>query len=89
MNDKNKLKKKLKTIQKAFEAYSKRRIVVDEIPDDWFSREDYQIANDISEAHAVRHIKVLVTSGKVEKKSFHKTNISGNYRLIPHYRLKD
>jgi len=88
MNEKNKLKKKLKIIQKAFETYSQNKTPVDDIPDEWFCRKDYQVAKNISECHAVRQINFLVRTNKVEKKSFHKLTDSGVCRLIPHYRLK-
>jgi hypothetical protein len=61
---------------------------VEDIPEDWFSRQDYQIENNISEAHAIRHISFLLRTNKIEKKSFHKMTDSGFCRLIPHYRLK-
>lgn len=89
MKDKNNLKKKLKVIQKAFEAYSKNKPIVEEIPPDWFCRKDWQIANKVSECHAVRQINSLIRSNKVDKKSFHKITEAGCCRLIPHYRLKD
>lgn len=88
MNEKNKLKKKLKIIQKAFEAYSQNRVAVEEIPDEWFCRKEWQIANKISECHAVRQINFLLRTNKVERKSFHKVTDTGICRLIPHYRLK-
>jgi hypothetical protein len=87
MNDKKKSKLKLQSIQKAFEAYSKNHAIEDVIPDEWFSREDYQNAHGISEAHSLRQIQSLIRVGKIEKKIFSKKCSSGICRKVPHYKI--
>jgi Fic family protein len=87
MNDKKKLKTKLQSIQKAFEAYAQNKAIEDVIPDEWFSREEYQNAHGISEAHSLRQIQSLLKVGKAEKKTFSKKCSDGVCRKVPHYRI--
>lgn len=87
MNEKKKSRTKLQSIQKAFEAYSQNKAIEDTIPDEWFSREDYQSQYGISEAHALRQIQSLIRAGKIEKKVFSRKGFSGVCRKVPHYKI--
>lgn len=79
------MNKKLKLIAEAIEQYTKDRTVIDNVPDDWWSTEDYMKANNLSRSSANRHVGTLFKKGIVERRNF---RIRSGLRVypVPHFR---
>lgn len=88
MKPKRKLTNKvLSEIERAFIQY-KGREVKETAPDGWFTKRDYALARNVSQATAERHIKALANLDKIDICSYSHKRLDGHYISIPHYRLK-
>jgi hypothetical protein len=79
------MNKKLKLIAEAIQQYTQDRSIIDTVPDDWWSAEDYMKANGLSRSSANRHIGALFKKNIIEKKNF---RIRSGLRIypVPHFR---
>jgi hypothetical protein len=78
------ISKKLKDIANALQMHRKHRDV-DEVPEGWWTMNEYMDANNVSQSTATRHLNALKRNNKVEGKSFVIKTFSKTYP-VPHYR---
>lgn len=79
------MNKKLRDIAQAIQEYTKNKVILDEVPEEWWTAEDYMRANNISKSTAHRHINALYRKGTIERRNF---KIRSGLRIypVPHFR---
>ena len=79
------ISKKLKLIAEAIQQYTSDKSVVENVPEEWWSTEDYMKANNLSRSSANRHVSNLFRKGIIEKRNF---RIRSGLRVypVPHFK---
>lgn len=82
-------KQRLKEIEKAFLKVSSLQRSPDEVPNDWWTSEDYMALKSVSQSTANKHIKLLLQKGLVRSQKFLVLCEDKALHRVPHYRLTD
>lgn len=76
--------KKLKDIAEALQMHRSHRDV-DEVPDGWWTINEYMTASNVSQTTATRHVASLRKNNKIETKTF-VIRAGNKIYPVPHYK---
>ena len=82
-------KAKLSEIEKAFLQISSLQKTPDEVPEGWWTSEEYGALKSVSQSTANKHIKLLLQRGLVRSQKFLILCQDKALHRVPHYRTSD